>query len=79
MQCVSDVQCNVLAMLKAIQCHALMIVPLTNASKTMKEMTCLQSAMAKESSSNASEDDDQPPIGNKRGTNSVIGSDNDEE
>ena len=41
----------------------------------------LQNAAAKApyALGNASEDDDQPPIGNTRGTNSVIGSDNDEE
>ena len=55
-----------------------MIVLLTNASKTLKVLACLQSAAAKALSSSASEGDDQP-VGNTRGTNSVIDNDNDEE
>ena len=55
-----------------------MIVLLTNASKTLKVLGCLQSAAAKALSSSASEGDDQP-VGNTRGTNSVIDNDNDEE
>ena len=56
-----------------------MIVLLTSASKTLKDLRCLQSAAAKASSSSALEDDDQQLITNTRVTNSVIGSDNGEE
>ena len=52
-----------------------MIVLLISASKTWKDLRCLQSAAAKASSSSAAEHDDQSLIINTRGTKSVIGSD----